>query len=84
MAADPAILQIRNRRVRELVTRVAALRQTSKTDAVRLALQHELERLEADMSLAERLKPLQARFAAKASTGLKADKAFYEDLSGDP
>jgi len=39
--------------------------------------------LEAGKTLAERLKPLQARFAARPLTGLKADKAFYDDLSSD-
>jgi antitoxin VapB len=84
MAIVSPILQIRNRRVSELATRVAFLRQSTKTDAVLAALEHELDRLEAGMSLAERLKPLQARFAARPPTGLKADKAFYDDLSGDP
>ena len=83
MTTGGAILQIRNRRVSELAARLAAIRHSTKTEAVRVALEHELERAEAGMTLAERLKPLQARFAARPSTGLKADKAFFDDLSGD-
>jgi antitoxin VapB len=84
MATDTAILQIRNRRVSDLARRLASLRQSTKTEAVRIALEHELERLEARKSLAEKLRPLQARFAARAPTGLQADKEFFDDLSGDP
>ena len=47
MAIVSPILQIRNRRVSELATRVAFLRQSTKTDAVLAALEHELDRLEA-------------------------------------
>ena len=83
MTSEAPILQIRNRRVSELAARLAAIRQSTKTEAVLTALEHELERLEAGKSLAERLKPLQARFAALPPTGLKADKAFYDDLSDD-
>ena len=83
MKSGAAILQIRSTRVRELATRLAAIRRSTKTEAVLTALEHELERVEASKTLAERLKPIQARVAARPLTGLKADKAFYDDLSGD-
>jgi len=34
-------------------------------------------------TLAERLRPLQDRIVRRPSTGLEADKAFYDQLSGD-
>jgi antitoxin VapB len=34
-------------------------------------------------TLAERLRPLQDRIARRPSTGLEADKAFYDWLNGD-
>jgi antitoxin VapB len=33
--------------------------------------------------LRERLRPIQARVMARPPTGLEADKAFYDSLSGD-
>jgi len=77
------MLQIRNRRVVELAARLAANRRTTKTEAVLHALENELARTEDEKPLAERLKPLQERIAKWPSTGLEADKAFFDDLSGD-
>jgi antitoxin VapB len=34
-------------------------------------------------TLAERLRPLQDRIAQWPSTGLEADKAFYDDFCGE-
>ncbi len=84
------MLQIRNRRVVELAAKLAASRSTTKTNAVLSALENELARIEGETSLAERLKPLQERIKplqdrvmSRPATGLEADKAFYDDLSGD-
>jgi len=52
-------------------------------DAVLSALENELARVEGEKSLAERIKPLQERVAKWPLTGLKADKAFFDDLSGE-
>jgi antitoxin VapB len=73
------MLQMRNRRVVEL----AAVRRSTKTEAVLHALENEFARIEGKKTLAERLKPLRERIAAVPRTGLKADKEFYDDLSGD-
>jgi antitoxin VapB len=78
-----SMLQIRNRRVVELAAKLAAVRRSTKTEAVLTALENELARIEREESLAERLKPLQERIAAVRLTGLEADKDFYDDLSGD-
>jgi len=84
MKTQASMLQSRNRRVVELAAKLAADRRTTKTDAVLRALENELARIEGGKSLKERLKPLQERIAAVPRTGLKADKDFYDDLSGDP
>ncbi len=78
------ILQIRNARVAAFAAKLAAIRKSSKTDAVRQALENELARIESAKPLTERLRPLQDRIARRPATGLEADKAFYDDLSGDP
>jgi antitoxin VapB len=77
------MLQIRNHRVVELAAKLAAVRRSTKTDAVLTALENELARIERERSLAERIKPIQERIAAVPPTGLEADKDFFDDLSGD-
>ena len=54
-----------------------------KTEAVRTALENELHRLDQAVPLQERLRPLQHRILSRPATGLEADKAFYDELSGD-
>jgi antitoxin VapB len=77
------VLQIRNERVAKLAEKLAAIRRTTKTDAVLQALENELARIESAKSLAERVRPLQDRIAKRPATGLEADKAFYDELSGE-
>jgi hypothetical protein len=62
------------------------VRQThlTKTEAVKMALRNELDRLNAVLPLRERLRVLQERVMARPATGLQADKTFYDALSGDP
>lgn len=50
---------------------------------MRKALENELARIEAAQSLAERIQPILDRIAKRPGTGLEADKAFYDELSGD-
>jgi len=57
-------------------------RHSTKTEAVLTALENKLARIEGEKSLPGRLKPLQARIAKWPSAGLKADKTFFDDLSG--
>jgi antitoxin VapB len=78
------MLQIRNQRVNELAEKLAAIKRSTKTEAVREALENELARIESTKSLAERLQPIRDRIARRPPTGLDADKAFYDDLNGDP
>ena len=44
---------------------------------------NELRREDEKLSLWERLKPIRDRIAESPLMGLGADKAFYDELSGD-
>jgi antitoxin VapB len=76
-------LNIRNEEVNQLAEKLAARKHINKTEAVKLALENELRRLDETLPLRERLRRLQDRVLARPATGLKADKAFYDDLSGN-
>ncbi|MBV8615849.1 MAG: type II toxin-antitoxin system VapB family antitoxin [Acetobacteraceae bacterium] len=76
-------LNIRSEAVNQLAGKLAARKRISKTDAVRLALENELRRLDEALPLRERLRPLQERVLSRPATGLQADKAFYDELSGE-
>ena len=76
-------LNIRSEIVNQLAERLAARRQVSKTDAVRIALQNELRRLDEAVPLRDRVRPLQQRVLSPPATGLEADKTFYDELSGE-
>jgi antitoxin VapB len=78
------MLQIRSDYVNGLAEKLAALRHSTKTDAVKTALENELRRIEAEKPLIERLRPIMDRIAARPATGLEADKGFYDELSGEP
>ena len=91
MKTQASMLQIRNRRVVELAAKLAAVRRSTKTEAVLHALENEFARINGEKgvaepvkTLAERIKPIQDRVMSRPATGLEADKAFYDDLSGDP
>lgn len=65
------------------VRRLARLKGKSLTDTIRQAVQNEYERQRESVPLAERLKPLVARYRAFPETGADADKAFFDALSGE-
>lgn len=77
-------LNIRSEEVNRLAEKVAALAKVSKTEAVRLALSHEVERLEGKPLLLDLLRPARERIARYPDTGLEADKAFFDELNGEP
>ncbi len=76
-------LNIRNEQVNQLAEKLAAQKRVNKTEAVRIALENELRRSNEALPLWERLKPLRERIAAYPDSGLAADKAFFDDLSGE-
>jgi hypothetical protein len=79
-------LSIKNPDVDHLVERLVILRRTTKTEVVRQALLHELERLESAQSLVERgvtfVRALRAQASPKEE--LPADKAFIDELYRHP
>ena len=79
-------LYVKDREVDRLAERLVALRRASKTEVVRQALLHELERLEGAPSLVEQgvafVRALRAR--AEPEKGLPADKDYIDDLYGQP
>jgi antitoxin VapB len=79
----PVALNIRNDEVNRLAERLAARKRLTKTDAVKLALENELRRLDEALPLKERLRAVQERVRKRPATGLAADKAFYDELSGE-
>jgi len=76
-------LNIRSEAVNRLAKKLAARKHVTKTEAVKSALESELRRMDEKMPLRERIRPLQERIRSMPSTGLQADKAFYDWLSGE-
>jgi len=77
-------LNIRSEEVNRLAETLASKTGVSKTEAVRLALVNALERQNAEQeSFMERVKEIQDRLASYPSTGLRADKAFYDSLNDE-
>ncbi len=76
-------LNIRSEAVNKLAKKLAARKHTNKTEAVKLALENELRRMDEALPLRERVRALRELVLARPATGLEADKAFYDELSGD-
>jgi hypothetical protein len=58
MKAKASMLQIRNRRVVELAAKLAAVRRSTKTDAVLYALENELARTQGEKGASEPVQTL--------------------------
>jgi antitoxin VapB len=74
---------IRDEETDTLVRTLAKQKGVGLTEAVKLAVQGELKREKEAIPLWERLQPIQDRVLAHPPTGLEADKAFFDELSGD-
>ncbi|AMJ63071.1 type II toxin-antitoxin system VapB family antitoxin [Bosea sp. PAMC 26642] len=75
---------IRDDRTDRVVRQLATRRKLSITETVRLAAENELNRDSVDdEAFMARIRDIQRQAAAYPKTGLKADKAFYDELSGD-
>lgn len=80
---------IRDPETDRIVRDLAAKTGATLTDAVREAVAEKLARVERMEQLGdkrpmlERIRDIQERVAARGKTGLKADKAFFDWLSGD-
>jgi antitoxin VapB len=77
-------LYIKDDEVAQLVTELAKRRGTTKQDAVKQAVRAELERSNRDVPLRERLAQWHKLHPLPPPTGEIADKAFFDDLSGEP
>lgn len=75
---------VRDETTDKVVRMLAERRKVSLTQAIREAAEAELARLDAerDTRLAA-IREIQDEIARLPKTGLKADKAFYDWLSGD-
>jgi len=73
---------VKDERTDAAVRRLAQLTGKSLTDTVRLACENEYRRLKATWPLSERLAAIAERARYKR-TARKADKAFYDRLSGN-
>lgn len=67
----------------ELVAQLAKFRGTSKQDAVQSAVRAELDRATRSLPLRDRFAALRAEHPLPPGTASKADKAFFDDLSGE-
>jgi antitoxin VapB len=78
-------IHVRDEATDKAVRRLAKLKGKTLTETIREAVEREYERTRAAIPLIERLKPIQEELRRLSKPGgLPADKAFYDDLSGDP
>ena len=76
-------LYIRDETTTQLVRALAKRRQIGLTEAVKLAVQNELRRVEEAVPLRERIAAIRRTVITRPLTGEQADKAFFDDLSGN-
>lgn len=76
-------LYIKDDTTAALVAELASQRGLTKQDAVRLAVEAELGR-GVTTPLRERFEALRVAYPLPKSTGLAADKAFFDDMCGEP
>jgi antitoxin VapB len=74
---------IKDKATDEAVRRLAKLKNTSLTEAIREAVVHEYDRIADKTPLLDKLAEISARYRSYPKTGLEADKAFFDELSGD-
>jgi antitoxin VapB len=77
-------LYIKDETATRLVNELARRRGLTKQRAVRLAVEAELAREEGAVPLRERLSRLWEANPLPPPTGQEADKAFFDELSGEP
>jgi antitoxin VapB len=76
-------LSIRDPTTDKLVRALAKRKGVGLTDAIRLAVAAELDRLDRASPLRERIAAISREIVAHGPTGKRADKAFFDELSGD-
>ena len=76
-------LRIRDKATEKLVRAPAQKRQVSLTEAVGLAVTSELDRMEQEAPLRDRIVAIRRTVMAPGRTSEVADKAFFDDLGGN-
>ena len=75
---------VRDDGTHKAVRRLAKLKRMTLIATIREAVEHEYERIRSEMPLIERLKPIREELKRLSKPGgLPADKAFFDELSGD-
>jgi hypothetical protein len=75
---------VNDRTTEEAVGWLARRENKTLTETIRGAVEHKYRRARAQIPLIDRLRPNQAQFTAVSNPGgQSADKAFFDDLSGD-
>jgi len=74
---------VRDEETDTLVRALAKQKGVGLTEAVKCAVREELKREKEATPLWERLKRLSDEVLSHPATGLEADKAFFDELSGD-
>ena len=74
---------VRDPRADALVRQLAKKHGIGLTDAIKLAVAEQLRREEAAVPVQDRIALLRAQVLRRPPTGFEADKAFYDDLSGN-
>ncbi len=76
-------LYIKDRETAELVAELAERLKTTKQDAVKSAVKAELDRMTGMSTFRDKFEAFYERFPLPEPTGETADKAFFDELSGD-
>ena len=75
---------VRSNAVDAAVRRLATLKQKTLTDTILEAVENEYRRVHGAAPLIDRLAAIAARYQTFPETGLAADKAFFDGMSGEP
>lgn len=74
---------IKDPKTDEIIRELARVKGKPILDSIREACENELQRERRKTPLWDRLQPLVSRVASAPKTGDRADKAFFDELSGD-
>jgi antitoxin VapB len=74
---------VRDAETDALVRKLAAREGVGLTEAVKRAVSEKLRADESEVPVRERVRKIQEEIARYPATGLKADKAFFDDMSGE-
>ena len=76
-------LYIKDDDTARLVDQLARMRGLSKQDAVKMAVQAELDRAANLIPLRDRFAAVRAKHPLPPPTGQQADKAFFDEVAGE-